>query len=563
MNSIDIRDQEGDNENEGSRLSDMGGYNYLSSKDSNCNKIILFSLIIIIVILCLGFVFFKIIGITRDRDEIITQNNDNLNAQGINKERNIKSSFQQNNVVNNASIQTTTYVKQETVTTIPNNNIIQNQNGNIPNKINEVKIDPNKKIGIAFVYNSLHSNGIAKFIVLTADYLIKTGRYDICFITSAPSPKDYKYNKGIKRFNAMGNYTKILEITLKENIDIFILHNVISIGTLNIYHHLGKKVITIFHGLFVSPMTLNNIGIYRSWKNFDLFDSYIFISSDDYYLYKKLGFQNEIFVPNLNFFEEKKKKSSNLTYNNILMLGKFEDPSKGGKYAIETMDLIIKQVPNAILNIVASEKKLKFMKELIKKMNLTKSVFIVPYTNDLSSYYLNSSVLMYTSSTEGFPMSMIEGKAHGLPIVAFDVPYSPPYQDGVIVVEAFNTKALAEETIKLLNDYNYRKRMGEYAKKSLDKYSNQEIILTFEKLFKSLRNADINEYRNLQKEVEAKYYKEEESKNRMIKSFEHIKKINNNLACHTLDNFADANYLKKISECKEFKGKKKVKKSKQ
>ena len=550
MNSIDIRDQEGDNENEGSRLSDMGGYNYLSSKDSNCNKIILFSLIIIIVILCLGFVFFKIIGITRDRDEILTQNNDNLNAQGINKEGNI-TSFQQNNVVNNASIQTTTYVKQETVTTIPNNNIIQNQNGNIPNKINEVKIDPNKKMGIAFVYNSLHSNGIAKFIVLIANYLMKTGKYDICFITSAPSPKDYKYNKGIKRFNAIGNYTKILEITLKENIDIFILHNVISIGTLNIYHHLGKKVITIFHGLFVSPMTLNNIGIYRSWKNFDLFDSYIFISSDDYYLYKKLGFQNEIFVPNLNFFEEKKKKSSNLTYNNILMLGKFEDPSKGGKYAIETMDLIIKQVPNAKLNIVASEKKLKFMKELIKKMNLTKSVFIVPYTNDLSSYYLNSSVLMYTSLTESFPMSMIEGKAHGLPIVAFDVPYSPPYQDGVIVVEAFNTKALAEETIKLLNDYNYRKRMGEYAKKSLDKYSNQEIILTFEKLFKSLRNADINEYRNLQKEVEAKYYKEEESKNRMIKSFEHIKKINNNLACHTLDNFADANYLKKIAECKE------------
>ena len=50
----------------------------------------------------------------------------------------------------------------------------------------------------------------------------------------------------------------------------------------------------------------------------------------------------------------------------------------------------------------------------------------------------------------------------------------------------------------------------------------------------------------------------------MIKSFEHIKKINNNLACHTLDNFADANYLKKIAECKEFKGKKskKSKKSK-
>ena len=557
MNSIDIRDQEGDNENEGSRLSEMGGYNYLSSKDSSNNKIIIFSLIIIIVILCLGFVFFKLIGISRDKDEIITKNNDNLNAQGNNNEGNLNSSFQQNNLTNNTNIQTTTHAIQENVTTIPNNNIVENPNNNIPNKINNVeKIDPNKKISIAFVYNSLHSNGIARYIVLIANYLMKTGIYDICFITSDPSPKDYKYNKGIKRFNAVGNYSKILEITLQEKIDIFILHNVLSVGTLNIYHHLGKKVITIFHGLFVTPMTLNNIGIYRSWKNFDLFDSYVFVSPDDYYFYKKLGFQNEIFIPNINIFEENKKNNSNLTYNNILMLGKFEDPSKGAKYAIETMDLIVKQVPKARLNIVASEKKLKFLKDLIKKLNLTENVFIVPYKNDLSSYYKNSSVLIYTSLKEGFPMSMIEGKAHGLPIVAFDVPYSPPYQDGVIVVEPFNTKALAEETIKLLNDYNYRKRMGEYAKKSLDKYSNQEIILIFEKLFKSLRSTDINEYRNLQKEVEAKYYKEEEGKNRMIKSFEYIKKINNNLACHTWDNFTDANYLKTISECKEFKSKK-------
>ena len=557
MNSIDIRDQEGDNETEGSKLSDNSGYDSLSRSDTRCNKVIIFSLIIIIVILCVGFVIFRLIGL----------HNEDKEYREISKIGNSNTSFHNNNIINNANMQTATFpkIENENKGVLIQNNITQNQNGNIPNKINNIVnyVDPNKKIGLAFVYNTMHSNGIARFITLTADYLMKTGKYDICFITSNPNPKDYPYNKEIKRFNAYNNYTKILNITLNENIDIFILHNVISVSSVNFYHRLGKRCITILHGLFVSPMILNNINIYRSWTNFDLFDSFIFVSSDDYYFYKKFGFQNEIFIPNLCSFEDNKKENSNLTYNNILMMGKLEEPSKGLKYAIEAMSIIVKQVPNVILNLVGSDKKLKFIKDLIKKLKLTKNVFIIPYKKNMDSYYLNSSVLMYTSLSESFPISMVEGKAYGIPIVAFDVPYSPPYKDGIITVEPFNVKALADETINLFKDYNYRKRMGEYAKKSLDKYSNQEILLIWEKLFKSLRNVDLTDYRNLQKEVEAKYYKEEEAKNRMIKSYEHIKKINNNLVCHTLDNFCDAKYLKTISECKVFKtSKSKSKKNK-
>ena len=550
MNSIDIREQEGEYESEGTRLSDNSGYKSLYKKETYCNKIILFSLIIIFVILCVGFVFFKIIGITREnREEIITKNNYNLNAQEINKAGSLNTSFQHNKLINNNNRNNATGPVNQKGPVLQNN-----INGNMLNKLNNtVNYDPNKKIGIAFVYRVMHSNGIAKYIALTADYLMKTGKFDICFITSSPNPKDYNYNKTIKTFYAYNNYNKILDITLNENIDIFILHNVISIGTIKFYHNLGKKVISIYHGLFFSSMISNNLMIYRSWINFDLFDSYVFVSSDDYYFYKRLGFKNDIFIPNLCPFEDNANKNSNLTNNNILMLGKLEDPSKGIKYAIEAMSIIIKQVPNAKLNLVCSKKKLKFVKNLIKKMKLTKNVFIVPYKKDMSSYYLSSSVLMYTSLFEGFPNSLIEGKSYGLPIVAFDVPFSPPYQDGLILVDQFNTKSLAEETIKLLKDYKYRKRMGEYAKKSMNKYSNQEIILIWEKLFKSLTNPDINEYRNLQKEIEKKYYKEEKVKSRIIKSYEHIKKINNNLVCHTLDNFANPNYLQTISVCKTFK----------
>ena len=49
-----------------------------------------------------------------------------------------------------------------------------------------------------------------------------------------------------------------------------------------------------------------------------IFSRCIFIAADDYYIYKKLGFQNEIFVPNLYTFEPSDVKSSNLTNKNIV-----------------------------------------------------------------------------------------------------------------------------------------------------------------------------------------------------------------------------------------------------
>ena len=52
-----------------------------------------------------------------------------------------------------------------------------------------------------------------------------------------------------------------------------------------------------------------------------------------------------------------------------------------------------------------------------------------------------------------------------MPIVGFDVPYSLPYQQGFIGVELFDVKGFARETVKLLKDYEYRKKMGEISKK--------------------------------------------------------------------------------------------------
>ena len=524
-------ENEQDIETESSRLSTIEYYRYSNKKypKNKCYKDKYYKLIFVIFITLFIFIVFFFISYRMANiiSNIKDNRNKNSNLLDLNKFLNISNGSTINNISKNIENIITQNIKEDNITN------------------NSTK----KKIGLAFLYSTLYSNGIARFITLTANYLMKTGNYDICFITKKPYSKEYKYNSNIKRFIAFDNYTLIRNITKHENIDIFILQNVISRSAVKFYHSLGKKVIGMFHGVYMSAMAMDHLNSFKNWIDFDYFDSYVFIAADDYYFYKKLGFKNEIYIPNLNAFEPSETKSSNLTYNNIIMLGRQNDPIKGAKYAVKSMSYVIKEVPDAKLILVTSDSRVQFLRDLIKELNLTNNVFIHSHTYNISSYFWNSSIHMYTSLSEAYPMAMIEGKAHGLPILAFDVPYSPPYQEGIIPVTPLDVEELAKKTILLLKDYNYRKRIGEKAKESLNKYSNDDIVEIWQKLFRALLSSDINDYRKLQNEIENKYYNEEEAYIRMQKSYEFLKKSNKNLTCHYLENFTDINYVKNIKLC--------------
>ena len=407
----------------------------------------------------------------------------------------------------------------------------------------------NKKIGIAFLYSTLSANGIGRFITVTAKYLQRTGKYKIYFITGKPYFREFSYDKEIKRFIAYNNYTLMRNISKYEKIDVVVLQNVLSPSVVKFHHNLGQKVICMYHGCFMSAMYGNHVTSYKNWDHFDKCDSYIFIASDDYYFYKRLGFKNEIFVPNLYTYDPAETPSSNLTNHNIVILGRLNDFIKGVKYAIKAMEIIVKEVPDAKLYLVSSDSRVQFLKNLTRDLNLTKSIIFKGGTFSLTQLFLNCSVHMYTSLSEAFPMALIEGKAHGMPVVGFEVPYSNPYQQGFIGVELFDVEGLARETIKLLKDYDYRKRKGAEAKKSLDVIKINETVDLWGRLCDSLLSDDREDYRKLQAEVEKKFYNDARARKHLESHYNILLRNNFNLTCHSFDNFTDLNYLKKIEKC--------------
>ena len=526
-------------------------YKYYKKKKKiriNNNYAITFLYIFIYTLIAFIFIFF-ILKLRASIPYIQSEKNKNLNFRKIDKENN--SNIEKSQIFNKSD---SNLKMTESI------NIIEDiKNLDIPplyvlkDTMDEellIKNKTKKKIKLAFNYYSLQANGIGRFIAVTANNLIKTGKYDIYFITEKPpTAGEFEYDSRIKRFVSNNNYTKIQSISKQENIDIVVLQNILSTNVVRFYQKLGQKVICMFHGVFLSAIVHNIIEHYKLWDQFDSCDSFIFIAADDYYIYKNLGFKNEIFMPNLYTFEPSEVKSSNLTNKNIVILGRLNDEIKGIIYAIQSMYYIIKEVPDAMLHLYSSDSRIQFLRNLTRKLNLTNNIIFKQSVSNVSKAFWESSIHMFTSLSEAFPMAMNEGKAHGLPIVGFEVPYSLPYQQGFIGVEMFDVKGLARETVKLLKDFNYRKRMGEIAKKSLDVFKNNETVELWGKLCDSLISEDKDDYRKFQKEIEDKYYNEREAREHLKGQFNIFLRRNINLTCHKFENFLDINYLKNIKTC--------------
>ena len=434
----------------------------------------------------------------------------------------------------------------------PNLKINTNQNQNQIN-IGDIKEsnhnqNNNKKLNVGFIYSTLSGNGIARFMIVTGEYFLKTGKYNVFFITKPKSNRELYYNENINRIFAFNNHTLIKKAIQKEKIDILIVNNVFSPSLIKWYKSLGVKTIGIYHGVYMSAMFNNNTNAYRNWQHLELYDAYIHISADDYYYYKNLGFKRNIFVPNLYTFEPSESPSSNLTNHNIMMLGRLNDKKKGLIYAIKAMDLIVKEIPDARLNLVSSDGKTQELTKLIKDLHLTKNVFYIPFTPNIAEFFLDTSVFLFPSLTEAFPMALNEAKAYGLPCVTFDVSYSMPFQSGVIKVDTFDYKGLARETIKLLKDYDYRIKMGKEAKLSLNRFTNEKTAELWGRLFNSLLSGE-KEFQQLRKEIENKYYNEKIAEEHMEKQLKYLKMYNKFFRCHSLKNFTNINYINNIEVC--------------
>ena len=109
---------------------------------------------------------------------------------------------------------------------------------------------------------------------------------------------------------------------------------------------------------------------------------------------------------------------------------------------------------------------------------------------DVVKAYQESSIFVLSSRFEGFGMVLIEAMACGLPVVSFDCPAGPDeiITDGVdgLLVPSGDVHTLVEKLMVLMSDENLRRRLGQQARQTAQRYEMTTIANQWTALFEKV-----------------------------------------------------------------------------
>jgi glycosyltransferase involved in cell wall biosynthesis len=190
------------------------------------------------------------------------------------------------------------------------------------------------------------------------------------------------------------------------------------------------------------------------------------------YLFKKWGIKS-ILMDNPTTFQFESIVSSDLTKKNVIMIGRADDALKRFDLGIKAMETIIKEIPDCEMNIISFPEK-KYEK-LIKNLNLEKKVRFVGYQQRIEIFLKNSSLYIFPSLTEAYPMVLSETKIFGIPSIIIGLDHLTLAKRGIIIIYDDDPFAIAKEAIKILKNESYRKFLGKEARRSMKNHKNSII----------------------------------------------------------------------------------------
>lgn len=357
---------------------------------------------------------------------------------------------------------------------IENNEIIEIINLLNIEDYNKIK----KKIKIAIYSHSLKNGGVEKITSLLINYLVNIKLFDIYIFTDYISDNEYKIPEKIKRINIIsGRKNNLKHKLLINNIDIFI-YQFYDITTIQMLKNMNNiKTIFYNHSCFFYWIYVNNYfilnNLYNEYKTAKYVISLVPFEND--FLFRKWGI-NSISMNNFMTFDYDKVIPSNLSSKKILMIGRGEDKNKRFDLGISAMKYIKEKIPESEMIIISNDEGLYELKKLVKFLDLENNINFVGYTSYPEIYFKDASLHIFPSFVEAFPTVLSETKIYGIPNILVGIDYIKNGKEGIYVIYDDNPETIANIAVKILNDEEYKKKLGKEARRSMKKFNNQ--ILT-------------------------------------------------------------------------------------
>jgi poly(glycerol-phosphate) alpha-glucosyltransferase len=148
--------------------------------------------------------------------------------------------------------------------------------------------------------------------------------------------------------------------------------------------------------------------------------------------------------------------------------------------AVKIFSMVIKEIPDAVLEIYGVGKDEERIKDSIKNHGVENSVFLKGFTADPGAVFKGAALSMHTSLADGYPLSLIESICNGCPVFAFDIKYGPSdiIQNGETgyLIPRDNTDVFAAKLIHYLKDEELQRRISKNAYNDYERFSREVYI---------------------------------------------------------------------------------------
>ena len=305
---------------------------------------------------------------------------------------------------------------------------------------------------------------------------------DVAIIPSAGgNPTDYR-----TRFNVL------IEALERYDIDAVVYHqwlsNTLLWDMLAVKAHKASLVVHC-HGLFTNQMRFGLYGFSAMPPVYSLADGIVVINPIDKLFWSY--FSKSVYQTN-NILEDPTGYASHApkTKRQVLWLGRLS-PEKHPEKVIEIArraKSLDSSIAFAVAGSATTSEYERKLQEMADDAGVADTVTFLGWCDGQKKkdLFAESSVFLMTSEArEGFPLTLLESKAAGIPVVMFDLPYLTVLQEpeGILTVPQGDSSAAAAILVDLMNDAELYQREAEGAKKSAVAYLDYDQASFWSKLF--------------------------------------------------------------------------------
>lgn len=359
---------------------------------------------------------------------------------------------------------------------------------------------------ILYIVTKINSEGgVARVLSTKANYFVEKFGYEVHILTQNGGNKSlfYSYNrkivlhdmilKGFKPIFFLQYVSAVNKLVFDLNPDIIVVcDNGFKAFTIPFFLKTRIPIIFECHGSkFIKENQNKEFWFFTKmkllFKDFSANKFYKFVALSNESL-NEWNVKNGVVIANPLWFQP--TLFADLKSKKVIVVAR-HSYEKGLDRLLVIWKNVVQKHPDWTIDIYGKYNDKYEIKTLCDNLKISKSVNFLEPTTNIKEKYLEASILVMTSRTEGFGMVLVEAMACGLPVIAYDCPCGPRAiirnNKNGFLIEDGNVDMFVEKMELLIEDEMCRIKIGKNAQKSVENYNINFVMAQWKSLFESFR----------------------------------------------------------------------------